>query len=145
MNLIKKNVDFCTTNLGGATIYYTPTEQLLAPDIREKAPDIREKAPDIRGLSEGFPSILTDLEEKLQDFGKRESIEKTRELIKDICSLGYIKPKDLSVLLERSAEQRLRNRYLTPMVATGELELKYSDHLKHPKQAYRTKAREKNG
>ncbi|MCH9627434.1 MAG: hypothetical protein S4CHLAM2_10740 [Chlamydiales bacterium] len=146
----------------GSKTYYTPSKSMLGmrdrtpdiregtPDIREGTPDIREGTPDIRegtpDIREGTPDISRLLEEgieipeelleELRTFGKRASKEKTHAIIKQICALAYIKPTDLGALLSRNPEH-LRNRFLTPMVESGELELKYPNNVGHPQQAYR--------
>ena len=125
----------------GSKTYYTPSKSMLGmrdrtPDIREGTPDIREGTPDISRLLEEGIEIPEELLEELRTFGKRASKEKTHAIIKQICALAYIKPTDLGALLSRNPEH-LRNRFLTPMVESGELELKYPNNVGHPQQAYR--------
>jgi len=66
------------------------------------------------------------------------SPEVMREIIVALCADNPITTKEFSLVLERKAKT-IQELYLTPMLESGALELKYPDAIHHPNQAYRAK------
>ena len=63
--------------------------------------------------------------------------ELTKRLIQLLCQNEPLTAEQLGELLDRRKD-KLQENFLAPMVANGELQLRYPDQLTHPEQAYRT-------
>ena len=96
-------------------------------------------------------TIVEDLssisKEKLDNFAEiaSKSQEKARLTVSDmhstileLCKEDFLTLNVLAQLLNRNADT-LRKHHLTVLVEKGQLELAYPDHLRHKKQAYKTK------
>ncbi|HEY8742506.1 MAG TPA: transcriptional regulator, partial [Chloroflexota bacterium] len=60
------------------------------------------------------------------------------DVILKLCTGRFLTLKELAALLNRSAD-KLRIRYLTDLVRSHALELRYPNAPNHPAQAYRTR------
>jgi len=69
---------------------------------------------------------------------QRAKQEVVEQAILGLCQEEFLSLADLAQKLSRSPE-RLRDAYLSKLVARGLLELRYPDNPTHPQQAYRTK------
>ena len=58
-------------------------------------------------------------------------------IILDLCRQDFLTPAKLGQLLNRKAD-KVRDRYLVPLIEQGCLELRYPHIPKHPQQAYKT-------
>lgn len=63
--------------------------------------------------------------------------EQTQNIILQLCEQYYLTATHLAELMDRNPTS-LRSRFLTPMVRSGLLELRYPDKPNRPDQAYRT-------
>jgi len=61
-----------------------------------------------------------------------------RQTILSLCRGRYLSLRDLSALLNRTAET-LRDGYVSKMVREGALELRYPDKPSHSNQAYHSR------
>ncbi len=117
----------------GSATYYMPTLKLLAADptaiIEEVTFNTSASSPDL-------PSNLT---EEISNIGKRTPPDTIKQVIKKICSLRPFKANEIGLLLKRNP-RHIRNRYLTPMVESGDLELALPNNPLHPLQTYKTKS-----
>jgi len=58
-------------------------------------------------------------------------------LIEQLCAGRWLSTSELAALVDRDSE-KLQSRFLTAMVKSGALELRYPDVGNRPDQAYRT-------
>jgi ATP-dependent DNA helicase RecG len=75
---------------------------------------------------------------KLKKIPGKINVELMRRIIMQLCDNTMCTRNEISALLDRDPVA-LQNRYLTPMVAEGLLEMKYPANKNHPDQAYRTR------
>lgn len=118
-----------------------------SPHKAESSPILPVSSPNLSVSSPILPVSSPNLRDKLSailarlGFSKmpgKLSPEVMREIIVTLCAGEPITTKELSVVLERKSKT-LQELYLTPMLGSGALELKYPDAIHHPKQAYRAK------
>lgn len=81
-------------------------------------------------------NVLTSL--GLSEMPRKIKSETMRVIVLGVCEGRHVSLKELASLLKRDSVA-LQNRYLTPMLGEGLLELKYPDVKNHPDQGYRKK------
>lgn len=114
---------------GGSGTYYLPSRKLLAADANfliEESLVSAEKSP-------------KNIEVEISTIGKRTSPDLVKQTIKKLCLTKPYKAHELAILLNR-ATRHIRDRYLTPMVESGDLELEFPDNPAHPFQTYKAKS-----
>jgi ATP-dependent DNA helicase RecG len=67
----------------------------------------------------------------------RLPISETRQIILRLCQSRYLPVSMLAELMGRK-QGKLRDRFITPMLREGVLELRYPDKPNRPDQGYRT-------
>lgn len=122
------NFDLNSPNLAGNS----PDFDLSSPDLAGNAPNFNQNSPDLRAL----------LNAKLAEWGYQRMpgrMEKDRmqALIAFLCQHRWLTLNELSQLLHRDSKT-LQDQYLTEMVATEKINLKYPSTRNHPQQAYGT-------
>lgn len=101
-----------------------------SPDLDENSPDLEKSSPDLERI----------LHSKLAEWGYQKmpgkmSKERMEALIVILCQNMWLTLNELSRLLNRDSKA-LQDQYLTEMVATERLQLKYPTIKNHPQQAY---------
>ena len=148
----------------GRRTYYTlrapapmppsPAKPALGPGQgagKASMPNIEACNPDMEGLGAGIEGFsgnlaLTSLLQRLPpqlatqitaQRGKRQSKEKLRALLLQLCTHGFITLQELEVLLDKHRNYLMID-YIRPLVRAGQLKLRYPESAKHPHQAYIT-------
>ena len=133
-----------------ATVYFITgarPKQLLAQEGLSDSPDLPVNSPDLPVNSPDLPANSPDLKSVLDSILSRWGLQrmpgklpalKMQELIKTLCGERWVTLAELGPLLNRDTKA-LQDQYLTPLLAAGQLELKYPEKKNHPAQAYRTK------
>jgi len=67
---------------------------------------------------------------------KRLPVPQLQTIIQRLCAGRWLATSELTALVDRDAE-KLQTRFLTAMVKSGVLELRYPDVRNWPEQAYR--------
>lgn len=119
-----------------ATVYFIPgarPKQLLAQEGLSDSPDLPANSPDLKSV---LDSILSRW--GLQHMPGKIPAIKMREMINALCAEHWVTLAELGRLLHRDTKA-LQDQYLTPLVAAGQLQLKFPEKKNHPAQAYRTK------
>ena len=70
---------------------------------------------------------------------KRGEPTEIRAMIVDLCADRYLTRQQLAQLLGRRSVAKLYENYLSPLLKTGLLELRFPDAPSHPEQAYRSR------
>jgi len=118
--------------------YRTFTESVEAIPDPGNSPDLTSNSPD---LTSNSPDLTAALDAKLSEWGmskmpRKLDASKMEELILDLCRLGWIGSTELAKFLDRD-NKTLQEQYLTPMLSSGKIQLKYPETPNHPKQAYK--------
>lgn len=144
----------------GSQTYYTLTIPVpmqpqpakpSMPDIEACNPGIEACNPDMEGLAAGIEGFSENglLISLLQRFppqfatqiasqrGKRQSKDKLRALLLQLCTHGFMTLQELEVLLDKHRNYLMID-YIRPLVRSGQLKLRYPESAKHPHQAYVT-------
>lgn len=103
---------------------------LNSPNLAGNSPDFDLSSPDLERI----------LHSKLAEWGYQKmpgkmSKERMEALIVILCQNRWLTLNELSRLLNRDSKA-LQDQYLTEMVATERLQLKYPTIKTHPQQAY---------
>ena len=116
----------------GSATYYTPTLRLLTADsnISIEGVTFNNNTADSK--------LPKELEEEIQSIGKKTQAHTVKQTIKKLCSIRPYKASELAILLKRNL-RHVRNRYLAPMTASGDLELTFPNNPVHPLQTYKTR------
>ena len=104
----------------------------VAPPTAQGAPPVSRNATDLAIYSE-LLEIARPAREK-----KKLIPSLTRKIVLSLCEGKFVSADQLSQLMDRGKE-KLKENFLSEMVASGELELLYPRQPTHPGQAYRTK------
>jgi len=104
--------------------------------------------PHTSSISEGLtphtsnPASLNDndLTIQLQKIGKKTSAVTIKEVIRKLCSQHPLKSGEIAALIHRNPRY-VRDKFLTPMVEAGDLELTFPNNPAHPLQAYKAKSK----
>ena len=105
-----------------------------APAAMGQAPAAVGQAP--AAMGQALESLPEALRRELDELKKRPSSAQVHALILALCRIAPRTKQDLATLLGRTPKHVV-NRFLTPMVRSGELEMQHPDPT-HPAQAYRT-------
>lgn len=111
-------------------------ESQISPLHKGLTPYINPLCKGLAAIPEEFPEIPDSLKEKVTSLGKRPPRNIVKDLIKDLCSFGYLQSVQLGKILDRDP-QYLRIHFLSKMTKTGELVYRYPDRPAHPQQAYK--------
>lgn len=131
---------------GRGTRYYPLSRSANSPDSAGSSPDKGASSPDkpAEGIDQDGPEArvppppddhLQAIAEPVRRTG-RASPEIVRSTILELCRGRFLSLRELSRLLDRSVGT-LRDSYLTPMLKSKHLELRFPDTPNHPEQGYR--------
>lgn len=79
--------------------------------------------------------LPSELRNQVLQIGKKVNSNEIRTLITTLCSLRPYKPSELGRLLRRST-RNISERYIAPLVESGDLRMLYPGNPAHPQQAY---------
>ena len=94
-------------------------------------------------LAAGASPLAVERVARLQEIAKPAREKKklisflTRTIIRQLCREQSLSSDQLGSLMER-AKDKLQEKFLAPMVADGELQLRFPEQPTHPEQAYQT-------
>lgn len=91
--------------------------------------------PQLSSLLKRFPTQLAT--QIANQRGRRQTKDKLRGLLLELCSHGFMTLQELEVLLDKHRNY-LMIEYIRPLVRAGQLKLRYPESAKHPHQAYLT-------
>jgi len=80
--------------------------------------------------------LPSTLRQALRRLGRRSPPEAVIEVIRALCAFQPLTKTEIAELLKRSP-RHVAERYLAPMVSSGQLELRFPYNPVHPDQAYR--------
>ncbi|OAI02234.1 ATP-dependent DNA helicase RecG [Methylomonas methanica] len=128
----------------GSRTYYTLQAPLVEPDLHpeqarvpfDNEPPLMEgcKLAD-EGCKLELATLPPELATLLLTSVNNLSREALRDLIVRLCAWQPLTGEQLATLLNKDRHY-LRNKHLTPMVGSGQLNLRYPESAKHPNQAY---------
>lgn len=126
-----------TSNGGPPTAPGTPPTTLGTPPTTPATPPIAAATPPTASATppteeEQLLAIAQPAREK-----PRLAPELTKAIIRRLCSGRHLDAARIADLMRRDAE-KMRERFLNPMVAAGELALRYPAVPNHPQQSYTT-------
>jgi ATP-dependent DNA helicase RecG len=131
--------------VGRGTRYY-PRPELMAsspgkghglPDKDPRLPDKDPRLPDKDPASPDTESALLEIALPVRS-SRRTNPSVIRTTILELCRDRYLTVRDLASLLQRQPGT-LRDSYLTELVESGQLNLRYPERPNHPEQGYRTR------
>lgn len=88
------------------------------------------------GGKRDLPPLPPELADRLPTGTQRMGQAALRQLIRDLCGWQPLRGEELATLLGRDRKY-LRNKHLSAMVATGELEFQFPESPNHALQAYK--------
>lgn len=83
-------------------------------------------------VRERIPAVLQNT---LAHLGQRTAPGEVRRVIRELCEIRPLRADELAELLGRTRPYVVE-KYLTPMVASGELFHTHPEQPRHPQQAY---------
>jgi len=128
----------------GSRTYYTLQAPLIEADLNPK--QVRVPFDNEPSLVEGgkltdegckleLATLPPELATLLSASDKKLDKDALRHLILRLCAWQPLTAEQLATLLNKDRHY-LRNKHLTPMIASGQLSLRYPESAKHPNQAY---------
>jgi len=119
----------------------------LPGDSPQSSPQLHSDSPPLVGDSPQFNRLAGLSDEVRALLPVAEPARKNKKLprvqllgvIEQLCAGRWLSTSELAALVDRDAE-KLQSRFLTAMVKSGALELRYPDVRNRPDQAYRTLA-----
>jgi ATP-dependent DNA helicase RecG len=135
-----------TDGVGRGTRYYPIHELTLSspdkgsrlPDNGPRLPDKDPRLPDKDPTSPDKDPGLLEIAAPVRS-SRRANPLVIRTTILALCRDRYLAVRDLANLLQRQPGT-LRDSYLTELVESGQLELRYPEQPNHPDQGYRTRS-----
>jgi ATP-dependent DNA helicase RecG len=116
-----------------------PSATTSPPDIPVIPPDSGPIPPDKEPIPPYNKAELLAIAEPVRS-ARRSDPAMTRSTILALCSGRFLSLRELSGLLDRGPET-LRDRFISPMIKEGALELRYPDKPSRRDQAYRARSR----
>ena len=95
----------------------------------------------VDGEMYGANELPEALKEKILKIGKRVPEEEMKKLLIELCDLHPFSLYEMSILLHRNMVF-LRNHYINPLMAQGELFYTIPEMIRHPNQKYTTKKKQ---
>ncbi len=89
-------------------------------------------------LPSDFPPLSQDLKNEIENIGKKTSVKRIKNLIKNLCAIHPLTIQEISNVLQRNSNY-VKDVYLKEMIQSGELEYVFPHQPNHPKQAYKRK------
>ena len=108
----------------------------LAPQISNSIDQDKFLYNGLAAVPKNFPELSDDLKTDISKLLKKGSPETIKKIIKRLCSLGPLTPKQLSRILDRSPGY-IKTEFLYKMIKTKELTYLYPDRPSHSRQAYK--------
>jgi hypothetical protein len=87
-------------------------------------------------LSEQFDPVLLKIAENART-KSRLAPEVMQDLLVELCAVRELTLDEIGSLLQRNPTG-IRNRFLSPLVQSGRMQLRFPQEPNHPKQAYKT-------
>lgn len=109
----------------------TPPFALATPPLAAGTPPLTEHANPVDDPQ------LFELAKPARD-KPRLMPERTKQIIRELCRSRFLTSSEIGSLMNRGPE-KLREKFLSSMVDSGELQLRFPDEPNHPDQAYTTK------
>ena len=110
----------------------------LEADSPQSSPQWGGDSPQFDRLAGLLPEIqgLLSIAEPARR-NKKLPVDQLKDVIQQLCEGRWLATSELAALVDRDAD-KLQSRFLTAMVKSGALELRYPDVRNRPDQAYRT-------
>jgi ATP-dependent DNA helicase RecG len=111
-----------------------------SPQLPPDSPQFGGDSPQfdrLAGLSDEVRALLPVAEPARKN--KKLPVAQLQAVIGQLCAGRWLSTSELAALVDRDAD-KLQTRFLTAMVKSGSLELRYPDVRNRPDQAYRTVA-----
>ncbi len=119
----------------------SPSNKVSSSNMGSSSPDITASPPDIDPASVSHPDPTTDPELLRIAGPSRDSRRilpaRTESIIAQLCYSRFLTYHEIGALLNR-VPRDARDRFLSPMVADGRLQLRFPQEPSHPNQAYIT-------
>src|SRR6218665_713959 len=127
---------------GKATDYVPGAEFFLNENLivsLSNTPPSSLNALPIESTEEKAKDISDELKQKILRLGQRvNDVTVLKQIIKEICKHDFFKSTKLANILN-THEHYIKRKFLTPMIAEGELEYLFPEMLNHLEQSHRTK------
>lgn len=111
-----------------------PQQGRLPLEGGKLAPEGGKQTP--KGGKRNLPPLPKALASRLPQPGQRQSTVTLRALIQDLCGWHTLKGEELAKFLGKDLKY-LRNKHLSALIQTGDLEFLYPESPNHKLQAYR--------
>jgi len=149
-----------------AMTYYTPTPNLLRPELSGKTLHVDQKTPahekkmtltdftsvmpgslptnlqalptNLQALPTNLQALPTNLQEEIKGLGQRSPPGNVQKIIAKLCAVRAFTVDELAAILNRNKGWIFRS-YISPMIRDGILEYTKPGNPHHPNQAYRAK------
>ncbi|MGI8639488.1 MAG: ATP-binding protein [Pyrinomonadaceae bacterium] len=89
-----------------------------------------------------IPGLPVHISEAVDKLGQRATADEIKYVIKKLCGWRAIQAAELAAILKRS-QPYIQEKYLRPMIRSGELRYTYPDNSAHPHQAYKAASKSK--
>ncbi len=122
------------SDLSGASDVSSPDKNPNSPAKESNSPAKESNSP-AKEVATTDPGLL-EISRAVRE-SARSTPEQVTQTILQLCSGRFLSLKEISVLLARKPSA-LRDEYVSKLVRSGRLELRFPQIINHPKQAYRT-------
>lgn len=128
----------------GSRTYYTLQSPVAEPDLHPEQTrlPIENEPVLVKGGKLSRANLPPELATCLPQPGQRLSAEALRALICELCRWQALRGEELATLLDKDLKY-LRNKHLTNMLQSRQLNLLYPESPNHPHQAYVESAQDK--
>jgi len=161
-----RNLGLLQQHPHSAMTYYTPTPNLLRPELsgtilpadqkipaHEKKMTLTDFTPDmidplptnlqalptnLQALPTNLQALPANLLEEIKGLGQRSPPGNVQKIIAELCAVRAFTVDELAAILNRNKGWIFRS-YISPMIRDGILEYTEPDNPHHPNQAYRAK------
>jgi ATP-dependent DNA helicase RecG len=143
-----RDLELIETRSKGAGTYYVAGKRMW--EAEGATSHISAANSTDKPLSVGFnstdnadvPGMPVHIREIVEKVGQRATPEQIKYAIKKLCGWRAIQAAELAAILKRS-QPYIQEKYLRPMIRSGELRYTYPDNPAHPHQAYKAVAKKK--
>ena len=134
-----KELDFCSQ-----TLQEQPSLPKIDPSLAPTDPSLSPNDPSLAPTDPGLSDLSKEELLNLQKIGdkirlnSKMSSQAATNILKELCRNQFLTASQIAILTGRNV-RRLQHNYLSEMVKSGDLVLRYPDNPTHPSQSYKTK------
>jgi len=143
-----RDLELIETRSKGAGTYYVAGKRMweaegVTPQIKATNSTDKALAVELNPTDKpNVPNLPVHIAEAIANLGQRASFDEISFIIRKLCAWRTLQVTDIAEILKRNP-QYIQEKYMRPMIRSGELRYTYPNNPAHPHQAYKAVSKSK--